>query len=60
MLDAKPISKTPYWVSFVEYEELEQQWNDLINKGYIKPSKSPWGAPNLIIKKDGTLRLCVD
>ena len=41
--------------------ELETQLRDLLNKGYIRPSKSPWGAPVLFQKKkDGTLRLCVD
>jgi hypothetical protein len=48
---AKPISRTPYWVFFVDYEELEQQWSDLINKGYIEHSKSLWGAPNIITKE---------
>jgi hypothetical protein len=40
---------------------LESQLNDLLSKGYIRPSKSPWDAPILFVKKkDGSLRLCVD
>jgi len=41
MLDVKPIFKAPYWLSFVEYEKLGQQLSDFLNKGYIKPRKSP-------------------
>jgi hypothetical protein len=37
IVDAKPISKAPYQLSFIEYEELEQQLNDFINKGHISP-----------------------
>ena len=37
------------------------QLEELLNKGYIRPSVSPWGAPVLFMKKkDGTLRLCID
>ncbi len=58
---AKPISRAPYQLSFAKYGELERQLNDYINKGYIKPNKSPWGVHVLFMKKkDGTLRLCVD
>ena len=41
--------------------ELPGDLVDLLNKGFIRPSTSPWGAPVLfVIKKDGTLRLCID
>ncbi|XP_028102912.1 uncharacterized protein LOC114302132 [Camellia sinensis] len=57
----QPISKTLYRMSLVEMKELKIQLQDLLDKGFIRPSVSPWGAPVLFVKKkDGTLRLCVD
>ena len=45
----------------VELKELKFQLQELLEKGFIRPSVSPWGAPMLFVKqKDGTLRLCVD
>src|SRR5215467_14677157 len=45
----------------VELEELKKQLQDLLDKGLIRPSVSPWGAPVLFVKKkDGSLRLCID
>ena len=56
-----PISRTPYRMAPTELRELKAQLQDLIDKGFIRPSTSPWGAPVLFVKKkDGTLRLCVD
>ena len=49
--DAAPIAKAPYRHSLAQNIELENQLNDLLNKGYIRPSKSPWGAPVLFTKK---------
>ncbi|XP_021729738.1 uncharacterized protein LOC110696694 [Chenopodium quinoa] len=44
-----------------EMSELKDQLQDLLNKGYIRPSASPWGAPMLFVKKkDGGMRLCID
>ena len=44
-----------------ELKELKTQLQELIDKGFIRPSSSPWGAPVLFVrKKDGTLRLCID
>ncbi len=44
-----------------ELKELKVQFEELLAKGYIKPNKSPYGAPVLFVhKKDGTLRMCVD
>jgi hypothetical protein len=44
-----------------ELREIKVQLEKLLAKGYIKPSKSPYGAPVLFVhKKDGTLRMCVD
>jgi hypothetical protein len=55
------VSKTPYIMSTPELKELQMQLEELLKKGYICPSVSPWGAPILFVKKkDGTLRLCID
>jgi hypothetical protein len=44
-----------------ELAELKDQLNELLDKGYIRPSSSPWGCPALFVKKkDQSLRLCVD
>ena len=44
-----------------ELKELKLQLDELLQKGFIRPSVSPWGAPVLFVKKkDGTLRLCID
>ncbi|KAJ3680971.1 hypothetical protein LUZ60_015460 [Juncus effusus] len=55
------ISKAPYRMAPAELKELKIQLQELLDKGFIRPSVSPWGAPVLFVKKkDGTLRLCVD
>ena len=54
-------SITPYRMAPVELKELKLQLQELLEKGFIRPSVSPWGGPVLFVKKkDGTLRLCVD
>jgi hypothetical protein len=55
-----PISKRPYRMPPNELAELKIQLQDLLDKGYIRPSASPWGCPALFVKKDNSLRLCVD
>jgi hypothetical protein len=56
-----PISKRPYRMPPNELAELKIQLQDLLDKGYIHPSASPWGCPALFVKKkDNSLRLCVD
>ncbi|XP_073035204.1 uncharacterized protein [Primulina eburnea] len=56
-----PISRAPYRLAPSEMRELKQQLQDLLDKGYIRPSVSPWGAPVLFVKKkDGSMRLCID
>ena len=56
-----PVSKTPYKMSIPELKELQMHLEELLKKGYIRPSVSPWGAPILFMnKKYGTLRLCID
>ena len=55
------ISKAPYRLALVELKELATQLQELLEKGMIRPSVSPWGAPVLFVKKkDGSLRLCID
>jgi hypothetical protein len=56
-----PISKRSYRMPPNELAELEIQLQDLLDKGFIRPSASPWGCPALFVKKkDNSLRLCVD
>jgi hypothetical protein len=56
-----PIYKTPYRMATLELAELKEQIKKLLEKGFIRPSSSPWGAPVIfVLKKDGTQRLCVD
>jgi hypothetical protein len=56
-----PIAKRPYRMAPTELAELKLQIADLQQKGYIRPSSSPWGAPVLFItKKDGSMRMCID
>jgi hypothetical protein len=56
-----PIAKAPYKMSLVELKELQVQLQGPMDKGYIRPSTSPWGCPALfVMKKDKELRLCVD
>ena len=56
-----PISMTPHRMTPVELQELRVQLQELSDKGFIRPSTSPWGAPVLFAKKKGkTLRLCID
>ena len=58
---AVSVSRTPYQMSTPELVELKLQLKEMMDKGYIRPSVSPWGAPFLFVKKkDGTLRLCID
>ena len=57
----EPISIPPYRMAPVELRELKAQLEELLSKGFIRPSISPWGAPVLFVKKkDGSLRLCID
>jgi hypothetical protein len=56
-----PISRRPYKMTPKEWAELKIQLKELLDKGYIHPSSSPWGYPALFVKKkDQSLRLCVD
>ncbi|KAL0340162.1 UNVERIFIED_CONTAM: Transposon Ty3-G Gag-Pol polyprotein [Sesamum radiatum] len=56
-----PISIAPYRMAPVELQELKKQLEELLEKGFVRPSTSPWGAPVLLVKKkDGSMRLWVD
>jgi hypothetical protein len=55
-----PIYKRPYRMAAKQLAELIDQIKELIEKGYIKPSSPPWGAPMIFVpKKDGTQQVCV-
>ena len=59
--NTQPISIHPYRMDPVELKELKEQLKDLLDKCFIKPSISPWGAPMLFVKKkDGSLKICID
>jgi hypothetical protein len=56
-----PIFKRPYRMAASQLAELKEQLQELLDKGYIRPSASPWGAPIIFVpKNDGTQRMCVD
>jgi hypothetical protein len=56
-----PIYKTPFRMTIPELAELKEHIKELLEKGFIRPSSSPWGAPMIfVLKKYGTQRLCVD
>ena len=58
---AKPIARAPYRLAPTEMRELMAQLQELLDKGFIRPSSSPWGASVLFVKKkDGTMRMCID
>ena len=60
-LETAPISKAPYRMTPMELKELKIQIQELLDKGFIRPSVSPWGAPVLFVKKNnGSMRLCID
>ena len=57
----KPVSMAPYRMSASELAELKKQLEDLLDKKFVRPGVSPWGAPMLLVKKkDGSMRLCID
>ncbi|GJW37596.1 putative reverse transcriptase domain-containing protein [Tanacetum coccineum] len=58
---ATPVAKSPYRLAPSEMQELSEQLQELQDKGFIRPSHSPWGAPVLFVKKkDGSMRMCID
>nr|GFC24049.1 putative nucleotidyltransferase, ribonuclease H [Tanacetum cinerariifolium] len=58
---AEPILKAPYRMAPIKLKELKDQLQELLERGFIRPSVSPWGAPVLFVKKkEGIMRLCID
>ncbi|GKF03320.1 putative reverse transcriptase domain-containing protein, partial [Tanacetum coccineum] len=58
---ATPVAKSPYRLAPSELEELSGQLKELQDKGFIRPSSSPWGASVLVVKKkNGSFRMCID
>ncbi|KAI3493570.1 hypothetical protein L1887_40770 [Cichorium endivia] len=58
---AAPVARAPYRLAPSEMEELRKQLEELLDRGFIKPSSSPWGAPILFVKKkDGSMHMCID
>ncbi|GKC14941.1 putative reverse transcriptase domain-containing protein [Tanacetum coccineum] len=58
---AAPVARAPYRLAPSEMKELSEQLKELLEKGFIRPSSSPWGAPVLFVKKkDGSFRMCID
>ncbi|GKC61159.1 putative reverse transcriptase domain-containing protein [Tanacetum coccineum] len=61
ILGAAPVARTPYRLAPSKMHELSNQLQELVDRGFIRPSTSPWGAPVLFIKKkDGSFRMCID
>nr|GEY63588.1 putative reverse transcriptase domain-containing protein [Tanacetum cinerariifolium] len=58
---ATPVARAPYRLAPSEMKELADKLQELTNKGFIRPSSSPWGAPILFVKKkDESFRMCID
>ena len=56
-----PMSRAPYRMAPTGLKELKVQLQELLDKGFLQPSVSPWGAPVLFVKKkEGTLWMCID
>nr|GFB59795.1 putative reverse transcriptase domain-containing protein [Tanacetum cinerariifolium] len=59
--EAMPVAKSPYRLAPTEMQELANQLKELQDKGFIRPSSSPWGALVLFVKKkDGSFHMCID
>ncbi|GKF62782.1 hypothetical protein Tco_0182836 [Tanacetum coccineum] len=58
---AAPVARAPYRLAPSEMKELSEQLKELFDKGFIRPSSSPWEAPVLFVKKkDGSFRMCIN
>ncbi|GJY78743.1 putative reverse transcriptase domain-containing protein [Tanacetum coccineum] len=58
---AVPVARAPYRLSPSEMQELSDQLQELVDRGFIRPSTLPWGAPVLFVKKtDGSFRMCIN
>ena len=60
-IDTGPIKQPARRLPFVHREQLSNMIDDLLNRGIIQPSSSPWSSPVVLVpKKDGSLRVCID
>ncbi|GJS07741.1 putative reverse transcriptase domain-containing protein [Tanacetum coccineum] len=58
---AAPVARAPYRLAPSEMQELSNQLQELVDRGFIRPSTSPWGAPVLFVKKkDESFKMCID
>ncbi|GKD59168.1 reverse transcriptase domain-containing protein [Tanacetum coccineum] len=58
---AAPVARAPYRLAPLKMQELSDQLQELADRGFIRPSTSPWGAPVLFVKKkDGSFRMCIN
>nr|GEU72900.1 retrotransposon protein, putative, Ty3-gypsy subclass [Tanacetum cinerariifolium] len=58
---AAPVAQAPYRLAPFEMKDLSKQLQELFDKGFIRPSSSPWGAPVFFVKnKDGSFKMCID
>ncbi|GJY51137.1 putative reverse transcriptase domain-containing protein [Tanacetum coccineum] len=61
VLDNALVARSPYRLAPLEMQELSNQLQELSDKGFIRPSSSPWGALVLFVKKkDGSFRMCIN
>ncbi|GKE37384.1 putative reverse transcriptase domain-containing protein, partial [Tanacetum coccineum] len=61
ILGAAPVARVPYRLAPSEMQELSNHLQELADRGFIRPSTSPWGAPVLFVKKKvGSFRMCID
>ncbi|GJT69576.1 putative reverse transcriptase domain-containing protein [Tanacetum coccineum] len=61
ILGAAPVARAPYRLAHSEMQELSNQLQELADRGFIRPSTSPWGALVLFVKKkDGSFKMCID
>ncbi|GKF27859.1 hypothetical protein Tco_0094201 [Tanacetum coccineum] len=61
MPSVAPVARAPYRLAPSEMKEFSGKLQELSDKGFIRPSSSPWGAPVLFVKKkDGSFQMCID
>nr|GEY47515.1 reverse transcriptase domain-containing protein [Tanacetum cinerariifolium] len=61
ILRAAPVAQAPYRLALSKMKEFSEQLKELYDKGFIRPSSSPWGTPVLFVKKkDGSFRMCIE